>query len=68
MDSTSSSGAAAARQGTRIPRVLIVDDEPDLRELLELTLVRMGLDVDSAARPAFLTLPSFCTQSSNRSA
>jgi two-component system response regulator PilR (NtrC family) len=28
---------------------LVVDDEPDLRELLELTLVRMGLDVDSAA-------------------
>jgi len=31
-----------------LPRVLVVDDEPDLRELLELTLVRMGLDVDSA--------------------
>ncbi len=31
------------------PRVLIVDDEADLRELLEITLVRMGLDVDSAA-------------------
>ena len=30
------------------PRVLIVDDEADLRELLEITLVRMGLDVDSA--------------------
>lgn len=27
-------------------RILVVDDEPDLRELLELTLVRMGLDVD----------------------
>ena len=25
--------------------VLVVDDEPDIRELLELTLVRMGLDV-----------------------
>ncbi|MEX2321066.1 MAG: sigma-54 dependent transcriptional regulator [Saccharospirillum sp.] len=25
-------------------RVLIVDDEPDIRELLELTLMRMGLD------------------------
>ena len=35
-----------------IPRVLVVDDEPDLRELLELTLVRMGLDVDSAATVA----------------
>jgi two-component system, NtrC family, response regulator PilR len=28
-------------------RVLVVDDEPDIRELLELTLVRMGLDVAS---------------------
>lgn len=31
------------------PRVLVVDDEADLRELLEITLVKMGLDVDSAA-------------------
>lgn len=30
------------------PRVLVVDDESDLRELLEITLVKMGLDVDSA--------------------
>ncbi|MEI6300283.1 MAG: sigma-54 dependent transcriptional regulator [Betaproteobacteria bacterium] len=28
--------------------VLVVDDEADIRELLELTLVRMGLGVDSA--------------------
>lgn len=41
---SASSGATRA-----VPRVLVVDDEPDLRELLELTLVRMGLDVDSAA-------------------
>ena len=33
----------------RPPRVLVVDDEADLRELLELTLVGMGLDVDTAA-------------------
>jgi two-component system, NtrC family, response regulator PilR len=32
-----------------IPRVLVVDDEADLRELLELTLIGMGLDVDCAA-------------------
>jgi two-component system response regulator PilR (NtrC family) len=38
------------------PRVLVVDDEPDLLELLELTLSRMGLDtvcaqsVDEAVR------------------
>lgn len=29
-------------------RILIVDDEADIRELLELTLVRMGLEVDCA--------------------
>ncbi len=29
-------------------RVLIVDDEPDIRELLEITLLRMGLDTLSA--------------------
>src|SRR5450830_236266 len=31
------------------PRILVVDDEADLRELLNITLVRMGLDVDCAA-------------------
>jgi two-component system response regulator PilR (NtrC family) len=30
------------------PRILVVDDEADLRELVEITLVKMGLDVDSA--------------------
>ncbi|MBL8383728.1 MAG: sigma-54-dependent Fis family transcriptional regulator [Burkholderiales bacterium] len=35
--------------GAQAPRVLVVDDEADIRELLELTLVRMGLDVDQAA-------------------
>ncbi|WP_185231892.1 sigma-54-dependent transcriptional regulator [Teredinibacter franksiae] len=30
-------------------RALIIDDEPDIRELLEITLSRMALDVDSAA-------------------
>lgn len=30
-------------------RVLVVDDEPDIRELLEITLARMGLDSVSAA-------------------
>ena len=29
-------------------RILIVDDEPDIRELLEITLMRMGLDTRSA--------------------
>lgn len=42
----------AARQGEqtarRSPAVLVVDDEADLRELLAVTLVRLGLDVDTA--------------------
>ncbi|WP_199054038.1 sigma-54 dependent transcriptional regulator [Aquitalea sp. ASV15] len=29
-------------------RVLVVDDEPDIRELLELTLIKMGLEVVTA--------------------
>src|SRR5471032_3391064 len=39
----------SARGSQRAPRVLVVDDEADLRELLELTLLKMGLDVDSSA-------------------
>jgi two-component system response regulator PilR (NtrC family) len=41
------SGRAATAPG-RTPAVLVVDDEADLRDLLTLTLVRMGLDADSA--------------------
>lgn len=41
----------AERRGASPPasgaRVLVVDDEPDIRELLELTLTRMGLGVDA---------------------
>ena len=37
----------AADNGRR--RVLVVDDEADIRELLDLTLARMGLDADCAA-------------------
>lgn len=29
-------------------RALIVDDEPDIRELLEITLIRMGIETESA--------------------
>ena len=32
-----------------VPRVLVVDDEPDILELLELTLLRMGLVVEQAS-------------------
>ena len=34
------------------PRVLIVDDEADIRELLDMTLARMGLECDCAASVA----------------
>jgi two-component system response regulator PilR (NtrC family) len=40
--------AAAAAAERRLPAVLVVDDEADLRELLSLTLGRLGLDVDTA--------------------
>jgi len=36
---------AERRGGSRDRRVLVVDDEPDIRELLELTLLKMGLGV-----------------------
>src|SRR2546428_2457400 len=36
------------RMPPRGAQVLVVDDEPDIRELLELTLVKMGLGVASA--------------------
>ena len=39
---------AERRTPARGPQVLVVDDEPDIRELLELTLVKMGLGVASA--------------------
>ena len=41
-------GVTSNASSANIARVLVVDDEPDLLELLELTLVRMGLDVDRA--------------------
>ena len=47
--STESPRGARRNAPSRIPRILVVDDENDIRELLELTLVRMGLDVDLAA-------------------
>jgi two-component system response regulator PilR (NtrC family) len=33
---------------TTSPRILLVDDEPDLLDLMELTLVKMGLETDRA--------------------
>src|SRR5215813_13889251 len=37
-----------SRKSRGQPRVLVIDDEPDLLELLELTLSRMGLDTTRA--------------------
>jgi two-component system, NtrC family, response regulator PilR len=37
---------------SKFPRVLVVDDEDDLRELLQITLISMGFDVDLAPNVA----------------
>ena len=39
----------ARRDSDAPPRVLVVDDEADIRELLDMTLARMGLAADCAA-------------------
>jgi two-component system, NtrC family, response regulator PilR len=41
--------ATRSASSSEAPRVLIVDDETDILELLELTLMRMGLEVERAA-------------------
>ena len=42
-------------------RVLVIDDEPDIRELLEITLLRMGLDTVTAGtvKDAMLKIQEF---------
>ena len=40
------------RGGHKSARVLVVDDEPDIRELLELTLAKMGLGVEAVGSVA----------------
>ena len=39
----------ASQYGVKAGRVLLVDDEPDILELLEMALLKMGLSVDKAA-------------------
>jgi two-component system response regulator PilR (NtrC family) len=41
--------ATASKANARVPRVLIVDDEPDLIELVSMTLSRMNLTSEGAA-------------------
>ncbi len=45
----------------RQQRVLVIDDEPDIRELLEITLLRMGLDTVTAGtvKEAMLSIQEF---------
>lgn len=38
----------SSQESTQVARILVIDDEAHLRELLEITLIKMGLDVDSA--------------------
>ncbi len=44
----SKSRGAHSSSPASVPNILIVDDEPDIIELLEITLARMGLNVASA--------------------
>lgn len=45
-------GDKTERRRGELPRVLVVDDEEDIRELLDLTLARMGLSADCAGSVA----------------
>ncbi len=45
-------GKQERREKPGLGRVLVVDDEDDIRELLDMTLSRMGLDADCAANVA----------------
>ena len=45
---TKNEKTSSSRDNASTPTVLIVDDEPDIIELLELTLARMGMNVESA--------------------
>ncbi len=38
----------SSQESMPVARILVIDDEAHLRELLEITLIKMGLDVDSA--------------------
>lgn len=38
----------SSQESMSVARILVIDDEAHLRELLEITLIKMGLDVDSA--------------------
>ena len=47
-NSTATPDSAETSGTRRLPAVLVVDDEADLRELVALTIVKLGFDVDTA--------------------
>jgi two-component system response regulator PilR (NtrC family) len=49
MSPPQSNGASAAANGMHASSVLVIDDEPDLLTLYELTLLREGLEVETCA-------------------
>ncbi len=46
--SSASPDTISESMARRVPAVLVVDDEADLRELVALTIVKLGFDVDTA--------------------
>ena len=48
-DTTAPASAAASRQGIERPRILVVDDESSIRDLLTKTLALAEYDVDTAS-------------------
>ncbi|MDQ8020975.1 MAG: sigma-54 dependent transcriptional regulator [Moraxellaceae bacterium] len=48
MSTQGTQGGSERRARPRLADVLVVDDEQDIRELIELSLMRMGLGVDAA--------------------
>ena len=58
-DATNAAGESAPETSARAPRILVVDDESSMREMLRIVLRRDGYDVrvapDGETRRALLT-------------